>query len=82
MNIQSLHQLNSNYVEHYVKTAEKILKHFVPSESTNVDSLIKTASALIEYDLRQANQLDELNNKNKTNHILFTSFFDELGKIV
>jgi hypothetical protein len=47
-----------------------------------VDSLIKTASALIEYDLRQANQLDELNNKNKTNHILFTSFFDELGKIV
>lgn len=74
--------LNSNYVQYYVKIAEKILKHFVPSESTNVDSLIKTASALIEYDVRQANQLDELDSKNKTNHILFTSFFDELGKIV
>ena len=82
MNTQSSHQLNSNYVQHYVKIAEKILRNFIPSEVANADSLVKVASALIDYDIRQANQLDELNNKNKTNHILFTSFFDELGKIV
>lgn len=81
MNTQNLQQLRTNQVEQYVSNAERILEKFSPSDSTNVESIVKIAQALIKFDLHQAHQLDENDYKTKTAQIVYTAFFDELGKI-